>query len=75
MLDRTLYAVRPRERPPGPAVLTGAELKDWRTRRRLTQGQAAAQLEVSRYSILRAEKQLGEPLSTALAAKLRPLGA
>jgi DNA-binding XRE family transcriptional regulator len=55
-------------------VLTGAELKVWRKRHGLKQGQEAAQLTVSRYSILRAEKQPSEPLSTALAAKLRHAG-
>lgn len=71
--DRTLYAVQPRELKPGSAVLTGAELKAWRTRHGSTQTAAAAQLKVSRYSIIRAEAHPTEPLTTALAAKMRDI--
>lgn len=75
MQNRTIHGVRPLELPQGPAVLTGAELKEWRARHGLTQAQAAVKLHVSRYSILRAEKHPDEPLSTALTAKLREAGA
>lgn len=75
VLDRTLHDVTPVERPLGPAVLTGAELKTWRTRRGLTQAQAAKTLHVSRPTIARAEAHPAEPLSTALTAKLRTAGA
>lgn len=75
MADRTLRGVRPRELPPGPAVLTGAELKTWRTRHGLTQAKAAEQLHVNRRTITRAEMRPEVPLSTALAGKLRTAGA
>lgn len=73
--DRTIHAVRPRELPPGPAVLTGAELKAWRDRRGLTQTKAAETLHVGRRTIARAEAHPAEPLSTALAGKMREAGA
>ena len=73
--DRTLHEVRPVELPPGPPVLTGAELKVWRARKGLTQAQAAETLNVSRDSIMRAEKRQDVPLSKALAGKLRAAGA
>ena len=71
MADRTLHEVRPVELPPGPPVLTGAELKAWRARKGLTQAQAAKTLNSSRPTIARAEARPLEPLSTALTGKLR----
>jgi DNA-binding XRE family transcriptional regulator len=73
--DRTLHAVRPRELPPGPAVLTGEELKVWRTRHGLTQRQAAKKIGVSRPTIARAEAHPLDALTLALTAKMRAAGA
>jgi DNA-binding XRE family transcriptional regulator len=75
MIDRTQHEVRPQELPPGPAVLTGGELKIWRTRKGLTQAKAAKTLDMSRWTIARAEAHPLEPISTALAAKIRGAGA
>lgn len=71
ILDRTHHEVRPLELPPGPSVLTGAELKAWRKGRKLTQAQAAERLGVHRTTIARAEIAAVESLPPALADKLR----
>jgi transcriptional regulator with XRE-family HTH domain len=56
-------------------VLTGAELKAWRTRHRLTQPQAAKQIGVNVSTIKRAEARPHEPLTPALTRKMRAAGA
>ena len=71
ILDRTHHEVRPLELPPGPSVLTGAELKAWRKSRNFTQAQAADHLGVHRTTIARAEIAAAESLPPALADKLR----
>jgi hypothetical protein len=74
MLDRTLRGVRPVEIPPGPSVLTGAELKAWRKAHGLTQAKAAERLGVVARTILRAEKAPEDALSSQLADRLRAGG-
>jgi hypothetical protein len=71
VVDRTIHGVRPLELPPGPPILTGAELKAWRKGRNLTQAGAAEVLGVSPRTVMRAELAGAEGLSPLLADKLR----
>ena len=73
MLDRTHHGVAPKELPPGPNVLTGAELRELRKLNNWTQGELAQRLGVSQATVSRAERKAGELLPADLVAQLRRL--
>lgn len=62
-VDRIAHGVPPKEKKPAPTALTGAELKGWRTRSKLTQAQAAALLGVATRTVRRAEATPDKALS------------
>ena len=76
--DRLLHGVRPVETLPKPVPLTGAELREWRDTKDLTQAEAAKLIGVGSATLKRAELQpkeaLGRRLREALARYQNPGG-
>lgn len=73
-MDRAIYGVRPYELPPGPAIVTGDELRAWRVERSLTQAEAAKRLGVNQATISRAEGKGAEPIPQRLREAIRLTG-
>lgn len=76
LLDRTIGGLQPLELPAETVPLTGAELKAWRKRKKLTQAELAAKLAkaecmVSQSALSRAEKATSLP--EKIASGLRKL--
>lgn len=70
-LDSTLHGIPPLELPPGPTILTGAELKEWRKGKALTQAEAAKAFGVALRTLRNAEGKGNEAISSNLADKLK----
>ena len=72
--DRLIHRVRPAERPPSPSVLTGGELRAWRSARGLTQAQTAELLGLGIRTIRRAEADEKAALGRSVTRALGRLG-
>lgn len=68
--DRTLLGITPREPTRAEALLTGADLRAYRSRHGLTQDALAARLAVTARTLREAERYPDRPLSTRLRRKL-----
>jgi len=66
MLDRTVRGIKPLELPPVVIPRTGAELRTWRTDRKLTQTAAANRLGISRPTIARIESRPDDPVTQSV---------
>jgi hypothetical protein len=72
--ERTVHGLTPVEALPPPPIVTGAELRAWRDRKRWTQQQASTALDVSLKTLKRAEQSPTEPLGKAICQGLGKLG-
>jgi hypothetical protein len=72
--DRIIHRVRPVERPPTPSVLTGGELRAWRSARGWTQAQTAELLGIGIRTIRRAEADEKAALGRSVTRALVRLG-